>query len=111
MQSSLLKSSTTLIHRWEEVLWEVSKETEADKFPKVDDSLFEKDPKMPVQNVILWMYDGISRSYFMHNLPKTWAYLESLLEHTSGRGGFLFRGHNTVALNSYPNWSAFMKGE
>jgi hypothetical protein len=89
----------------------VTKEPAADRFPQVDDLLFEKDQKMPVQNILLWMYDGISRSYFMHNLPKTWAYLESLLEHKSGGGGFLFRGHNTVGLNSHPNWSAFMRGE
>ncbi len=99
-----------MIRRWEEVLWSVEKKLVANSFPHVNNLLFEEDLEMPVQNVVLWMYDGISRSYFTHNLPKTWAYLETLLEHKSGGGGFLFRGHNTVGFNSLPNFSAFMKG-
>jgi hypothetical protein len=72
--------------------------------------LVEDSPDMAIQNILIWQFDGISRSYYQHNLPKTWAFLESLLEDESGRGGFLFRGHNTLGLNSLPNMAPLWTG-
>ena len=90
-------------HSWSDVLLGVKKNPETDNIPQVDVDLPETDEAKPVQNILLWFHDGLSRSYFLYNLPKTWSFLESLLEEKSGNGGFYFRGHNTLGLNSAPN--------
>jgi hypothetical protein len=82
-------------------------------FPTVDaghDDLRHQTPHMPIQNLLIWLFDGVSTSYFKYNLPKTWAFLETLLEDKSGKGGFLLRGHNVVGINTRPNLIAMCTG-
>ena len=74
-------------------------------------SLHILDEIMPVQNVLLWDNDAISRSYYIYNAPKTWAFLESLLDDRTGRGGFLLRSHNVLGLNSPPNMVPLFTGK
>lgn len=69
------------------------------------------DDEAPIQNILVWLTDSISRDYYRHNLPRTWSFLESLLEARSGRGGFDFHGFNTMGLNSYPNYVPLFTGE
>jgi hypothetical protein len=85
---------------------------DADKIPKVMDgsTLPLTDEVSPVQNILIWSNDAISRSYFIHNLPKTWAFLDTLLDEKSGKGGFLLRGHNVLGLNSAPNMVPLLTG-
>ena len=98
--------------RWLDVfLGIVNHPSAPERMPKnAGDSFVKENPDTPIQNILIWQFDGISRSYYEHDLPKTWAFLESLLEEKSGRGGFLFRGHNTVGWNSLPNMAAFWTG-
>jgi hypothetical protein len=58
---------------------------------------------MPVQNILIWFNDAVSRSHYIYSLPKTWAFLESLLEEKSGNGGFWFSSHNVLGFNTRPN--------
>ncbi len=81
-----------------------TKEPATDKIPTVDSSsLPETDKAMPVQNILIWFHDAVSKGNFIYSLPKTWALLESLLEEKSGKGGFLLASHNVLGLNSLPN--------
>ena len=98
--------------RWTDVLRGFLRHPATNKLPELDGSLLpDQMPAMPTQNLLIWLLDGISRSYFMHNLPKTWAFLESLLEDQSGKGGFVLRGHNVVGINSNPNLVALWTGQ
>ncbi len=80
------------------------KQPTTDKIPKVDiSSLPETNEAMPVQNILVWLHDAVSRNNFIYSLPKTWALLESLLEENSGKGGFLLTSHNILGRNTHPN--------
>jgi hypothetical protein len=98
---------------WSDVLLTVVKNPSASSkyLPGVDSaSLHETDPTMPVQNILVWFNDGVSKSHYIYNLPKTWAFLESLLEDRSGQGGFLFQSHNVLGPNSPPNFVPLFTG-
>jgi hypothetical protein len=100
--------------RWKEVFLGIVKHPHTSKMPQfngVKHKAASEDQDMPIQNILIWQFDGTSRSYYQHNLPKTWAFLESLLEVKSGQGGFLLRGHNTVGWNSLPNMAALWTGK
>ena len=62
-------------------------------------------------NILIWLFDSVSKNYFKHNLQKTWTFLDSLSEEKSGRGGFLLEGHNLVGYNSMPNLVSLWTGE
>ena len=81
---------------------------EAKSFPSFKET---HDEDAPVQNILVWLTDSISRDYYRYNLPKTWSFLESLLDCRSGQGGFDFKGFNTMGLNSYPNVVPFWTGD
>ena len=96
-----------LFCRWKEVLLATVENSAAKAMPKIAKTPDATSDKMsPIQNVLIWLFDGISRSYHQHNLPKTWALLESLQE-----DGFILKGFNTLGLNSVPNMVPFWTGD
>ncbi|CAG0919436.1 unnamed protein product [Notodromas monacha] len=48
-------------------------------------------------NILYLVYDGISRNFFVRNLPKTWQFMKSKMR------GIEFHGHSALGLNSAPN--------
>jgi hypothetical protein len=89
---------------WSDVLLTFSKQPATNTIPRVNSSsLPDTDEVMPVQNILIWFNDAVSESNYIYSVPRTWAFLESLLEEKSGNGGFWFRSHNVLGRNTNPN--------
>ncbi|CAG0920192.1 unnamed protein product, partial [Notodromas monacha] len=87
---------------WSDVLLGVRKNERTSEIPE---ELKMTSNHSPVKNVIVWMFDAISRNAFTRNLPKTWAFMEK------EANGVLFKGFNVHGFNSMPNIIPFWTGK
>ncbi|CAG0912203.1 unnamed protein product [Notodromas monacha] len=93
---------------WAEVIYAARKNpaivtTSTNRTPDFTETL-RQEHKLPPKvelNVLVWMFDGISSSFFLRNVPKAASYL------TNSTDGVLFRNFNTVGRNSLPNMIPF----
>ena len=74
------------------------KESNTGKFKRRDVKL------VPRMNVLVWMFDGVSRNFFIRNVPKTWEYMTKVMK------GTVFENYNVVGRNSLPNIVPFWTG-